>query len=228
MNKETKEPPYLAAAMSLLVFCFVEAMDALHGGCSYGFPYIRIAEALLENCDSVARLVYADSENIPAYTMTDNKERKEERTERMRVFDMLEHYYHDAIRKYGLKASGRFTIANVYEASINLPGDSRAPNDRRMTESCTSTRQWCSRAQAKRSQRTSRDVPRSVATIFLQRSSMISPLGEGANRASLVSTAQTRFSRNAVCQTARYTIVQGPVLREKRKREETGIWFAVQ
>jgi hypothetical protein len=73
-----------AATMSLLVFCFVAAM----GANEFGFPFVKIATALLNNWESVSLLVRDELDKAKPFKMTE----KQEDGFRWTVADLLNEY----------------------------------------------------------------------------------------------------------------------------------------
>ena len=74
-----------AATMSLLVFCFVAALDEN----TFGFPFVKIATALLNNWDSVSLLVLDELDKAKPFKMTE----KQEDGLRWTVAEVLNEYY---------------------------------------------------------------------------------------------------------------------------------------
>lgn len=78
-----------AATMSLLVFCFVAALDEN----TFGFPFVKIATALLDNWDSVRLLVLDELDKSKPFKMTEKQE------------DGLRWTVADVLNEYDLKCS---------------------------------------------------------------------------------------------------------------------------
>ena len=60
----------IAATSSLLVFCTVAAVCSTRSTSGFGFPYIRIAQVLLDNWEVVTKIAEADRQMVDNHTMT--------------------------------------------------------------------------------------------------------------------------------------------------------------